>query len=48
MVLRSIIFALAAYGLTAVIAVLVAVVIKLIALIVQRTDNKAAADNSNS
>ena len=48
MVLRSIIFALAAYGLTAVIAFLVAVVIKLIALIVQRGNNKATADNANS
>ena len=47
MVLRAIIFALATYGLTAVIAFLVAVVIKLIAMIVQRGDNKAAADNAN-
>lgn len=48
MILRSIIFALATYGLTAVIAVMVAVVIKLIALIVQRGDNKATADNASS
>ncbi len=48
MILRAIIFALAAYGLTAVIAVMVAVVIKLIALIVQRGNNKATADNASS
>ena len=48
MVLRTIIFALIAYGLTAVIAFLVAVVIKLIALIVQRGNNNATADNANS
>ncbi len=48
MILRAIIFALAAYGLTAVIAFMVAVVIKLIALIVQRRDTKAAANNAGS
>jgi hypothetical protein len=48
MVLRAIIFALIAYGLTAVIAFVVAVVIKLIALIVQRADHKATADNASS
>ncbi len=48
MILRSIIFALATYGLMAVIAVMVAVVIKLIALIVQRGNNNATADNANS
>lgn len=48
MILRAIIFALIAYGLTAVIAFVIAVVIKLIALIVQRADNKATADNASS
>ncbi len=48
MVLRAIIFVLIAYGLTAVIAFFIAVVIKLIALIVQRGDNKATADNASS
>ncbi len=48
MILRSIIFALATYGLMAVIAVMVAVVIKLIALIVQRGNNNATADKANS
>ena len=48
MVLRSIIFALAAYGITAVIAVMVAVMIKVIALIVQRADKKAAANKASS
>ena len=48
MVLKSIIFALAAYGLTAVIAFLVAVMIKFIARIVQRGENNAAADNAKS
>lgn len=48
MILRAIIFALATYGLTAVIAFVVAVVIKLIALIVQRGNNKTAADNASS
>ncbi len=48
MILRAIIFALAAYGLTAVIAFFVAVVIKVIALIVQRGDKKAAANNASS
>ena len=48
MVLRAIIFALIAYGLTAVIAFVVAVVIKIIALVVQRGNNNATADKANS
>ncbi len=48
MVLRSILFALAAYGMTAVIAFMVAVLIKVIALVVQRADKKAAANKANS
>lgn len=48
MILRSILFALATYGLMAVIAFMVAVIIKVIAIIVQRADKKAAANKASS
>ena len=45
MLLKSLVFALIAYGIGAVITILVALSVKLIAVIVQRGEGKAAAES---